>query len=195
MLFRRPLALRTIHTYILRQPFTTACADSRICHGRSRCLPSPSHRHQQCRAAQSAADVVTEPAMSPGTSKTQLPAPARRLVHTEATANLLFRCLWQAVLNLCVLQKTSTFGCSAYRNPSSWKLLRRHTQLGQLARTIRCLNIVLMSYAACDRKSFETSIDVQSGTSDIVVHLTLQKPTSAWWTCMPSPFHMNLKPC
>ena len=142
MLFRRPLALRTIHTYILRQPFTTACADSRTCHGRSRFPPSrmPSHRHQQFRAAQSAADIVTEPAMSPATSKTQLPAPARRSVHTKTMANLLFCYLWQWALNLWLLQETCTFGCSAYRNPSSWKLLRRHTQLGQFARTIRYAN-------------------------------------------------------
>lgn len=132
MLLRRPLALRTIHTYLLRQSKTTACVEAKTCHGRSRCLPSRtcSHRHQQCRAAQSAANIVTEPSMSPATSKTQLPAPARRLVHTGILANLLFRCHWQQAFNLCLLQKTSTFGCSAYRNPSSRKLLRRHTQLG-----------------------------------------------------------------
>ena len=89
MLFRRPLALRTMHTYLLRQSFTTACAGSRTCHGRIQCCPlkMPSHRQQQCRAAQSAADVVTESALSLASSKTQPPAPARRLVHTDGMAN------------------------------------------------------------------------------------------------------------
>ena len=82
MLFRRPLAIRVMHTYLLRRSFATACTEARTDHGRILCFlsKSPSLRHPQRRAAHSASDVVTEPAMSPATSKTQAPAPARRLV-------------------------------------------------------------------------------------------------------------------
>ncbi|KAL3150688.1 Tryptophan--tRNA ligase, chloroplastic/mitochondrial [Trebouxia sp. C0010 RCD-2024] len=83
VLFRRPLALRTMQTYLQRQSLATAYTEFRTYQGRSCCHLSktPSQkasRHQHSCAAQSAAGVVTEPATSPVSSQTQPPAAARR---------------------------------------------------------------------------------------------------------------------
>lgn len=195
---RRPLALRTMHTYLLRHSFTTACTEARTDHGRIRCCLSktPHLRHQQRCAAQSAADVVTEPAMSPATSKTQPPAPARRLVRNGTLA----------LLYSTVLSKRRSRGLSCCRKrvlsgvqPTG--TLHLGNYLGAIRNWVNLQELYGTMVQSADVCSLLHAVDnpfiallvVQRGTSDIVAHLVPQRPTSAWWICMPSPFHMNLK--
>ncbi len=91
LLFRPPLALRTLKTYLSKQPyrrhsktFRHSAADSG---GGS--LHSSAHiatHDLSCRATQSAADIATKPALSPASSKTQVPATARRCVMLTVTS-------------------------------------------------------------------------------------------------------------
>ena len=86
-LFRRPLLLRTVQACLLngRRHTSTArpiAAGYRGCS--SHTATKTSLRDHACRASQSAANVLTDPATSPVTSKTQAPAAARRCVSCAA---------------------------------------------------------------------------------------------------------------
>ena len=167
MLFRRPLALRTVHTYLLRRSFVTACIEARTDHGRNQCFLSktPSHKHQKYHAAHSAADVVTEPAMSPANSKTQPPAPARRSVHTNATAKLLLHCLWRRSTCSCCrkrvlsgVQPTGTLHLGNYLGA-----IRNWVNLQELYGTVVHFADVWILLHAWICPSFPCSIDVRIG--------------------------------
>lgn len=83
LLFRPPLALLTLRTYLLKQPYRRhskiarhSAVDGGGCslHSSARI---PTH-DLSCRATQCAADIATDSALSPASSKTQAPATARR---------------------------------------------------------------------------------------------------------------------
>ncbi|DBB12662.1 TPA: Tryptophan--tRNA ligase, chloroplastic/mitochondrial, variant 3 [Trebouxia sp. C0006] len=83
LLFRSPLALRTLHTYLSKHPYRRhskilrhSAVNSGGCslHSSAR---TPTH-NLSCRATHCAAEIATDSALSPASSKTQAPATARR---------------------------------------------------------------------------------------------------------------------
>ncbi len=122
LLFRQPLTLRFLKTYLSKHPdrrhskvLRHSAVDSGGCslHSSARI---PTH-DLSCRATQCAADITTDPALSPASSKTQAPATARRCVMLTVTpASNSFGCRRQLSLLKLLSPCLVRFESSAKRN-------------------------------------------------------------------------------
>ena len=125
LLFRPPLALRTLKTYLSKHPYRRhskilrhSVVDSGGCslHSSARI---PTH-DLSCRATQCAADIATDPALSPASSKTQAPATARRCVMLTVTpASGNFGCKRQLSLLKLLSPCLMRFESSAMRDTAA----------------------------------------------------------------------------